>query len=94
MTTHCLKISDKYMRNVALGVKKFEVRKDDRNYQVGDTLILNETNSDGTYTGFTLKVEVIYIFGREHDEKKYVKSGYVILGINVINKHRPVLFRN
>lgn len=62
------------------GKKTFEVRKDDRNFQVGDTLIL-EKYEFGEFQNDTCEVEVTYILGREPDEKQYVPEGYVILGI-------------
>jgi hypothetical protein len=49
--------------------KRFEIRKDDRNYQEGDILFLRETEYTGEqmkvgyplfYTGFSLKVRVDY----------------------------------
>jgi hypothetical protein len=50
--THELKIHPQYFRDVTLGLKKFEVRKNDRNYQERDILILNEFEpSTGRYTG-------------------------------------------
>ena len=39
---HELKIHPKYYRAVLLGLKKVEIRLNDRNYQEGDLLILNE----------------------------------------------------
>lgn len=49
---HELKIHPQYFRDVMLGLKKVEVRKNDRNYQEGDILILNEFEpSTKRYTG-------------------------------------------
>lgn len=39
---HELKIESKYFTDILKGIKKFEIRKNDRNYQVGDYLILKE----------------------------------------------------
>lgn len=39
---HELKIYPEHYMNVLLGIKKIEVRKNDRNYQERDILILNE----------------------------------------------------
>jgi ASC-1-like (ASCH) protein len=55
---------------VARGVKKYEIRFNDRDYQVGDILILKETYNTGeqiktgqplTYTGRQLRVKVLHI---------------------------------
>ncbi|MCY6957934.1 DUF3850 domain-containing protein [Clostridium sp. ZC22-4] len=77
---HQLKIIPKYFNDVANKTKTFEVRKDDRNFQVGDCLVLREFEN-GDYTGKYISVYISYILGREYNEKKYVKDGYVILGI-------------
>lgn len=44
MIVHHLKILPEYYRDVYLGLKKFEIRKNDRNYKEHDVLILNEWN--------------------------------------------------
>ena len=38
MTTHELKLDVKYFNDVKLGFKNFEIRKNDRDFQVGDIL--------------------------------------------------------
>lgn len=47
---HVLKIQPKYFEMVKWGIKRFELRKDDRNYQVGDFIVLREYEN-GEYTG-------------------------------------------
>jgi len=42
--THDIKILSEYFNAVADGSKPFEVRRNDRDYQVGDTLLLREGN--------------------------------------------------
>ena len=58
---HELKILPEYFDEVVSGRKTFEVRKDDRGFQIGDTLILKEWNR-GRYTGREVAVEVTYIY--------------------------------
>lgn len=60
MDTHELKILPQYFQAVWDGTKNFELRKNDRDYKVGDILILREYNN-GEYTGSFLKVIVTYI---------------------------------
>ena len=74
---HELKILPEYFRDVLRGNKTFEVRKNDRNFQVGDKLILKEWEN-GEYTGNTLEKNVTYILD---DSSGYVLEGYVIMGI-------------
>lgn len=47
---HDLKITPKYFDDVWNGIKRFELRKDDRDYQIGDTLLLREWDGE-KYTG-------------------------------------------
>ncbi len=42
MTVHKLKLFPEYFDAVANGIKTFEIRKNDRDYKVGDTLRLYE----------------------------------------------------
>ena len=73
-----LKIFPSYFRDVLGGDKTFEIRKNDRDYEVGDLLVLHEYDPDSeAYTGETLAVTVKYVFSDE----KYVLPGYVVLGI-------------
>ncbi len=60
--THELKIHPQYFKDVFLNLKKVEIRKNDRNYQEGDILILNEWNPETqSYTGNQVKRKVTYI---------------------------------
>lgn len=56
---HSLKVLPKYFEAILIGDKTFEIRKNDRNYQVGDKLILKEWNGE-KYTGNILKKEITY----------------------------------
>lgn len=79
MHTHELKILPEYFEAVKKGIKNFELRKDDRDYQVGDMITLKEYTKDGVYTGrgiANLKIEYIL-----RDCPDYgLKKGYCILG--------------
>lgn len=74
---HNLKILPKYFADVKSGIKTFEIRFNDRNYKVGDTLILREWTPEEGYTGNVLQKEVVYLL----DDSQYCKEGFVILGI-------------
>lgn len=59
---HELKTWMPYFGEVLVGHKTFEVRKNDRDFQVGDTLILREWADDKKeYTGRKLARRVTYI---------------------------------
>lgn len=68
--THKLKITPQYYKEVANGTKTFEIRKNDRNYQMGDIVILREYN-EGTedYTGNELSFKIGFItsYGQVND---------------------------
>tara|TARA_R110000851_G_scaffold44625_1_gene109566 strand:- start:1195 stop:1431 length:237 start_codon:yes stop_codon:yes gene_type:complete len=76
---HTLKILPQYFEEVWDGNKTFELRKDDRDYKVGDTLRLLEFDY-GNYTGRECNRTIWYIL---RDCEKYgLKKGFVILSIN------------
>lgn len=77
--THQLKINPQYFRDLTLGLKKFEVRKNDRNYQERDILILNEFDpSTGKYTGNFVVRKVDYILQNVDG----LSSDYAVLQIS------------
>lgn len=78
---HELKTLPKYFKAVKLGHKTFEIRKDDRDFQVGDILRLIEWDNEKGYYDNCIAKRITYILGRNEDEKQFVPEGYVILGI-------------
>ena len=75
---HELKILPQYFEEVWNEKKTFELRKDDRNYKVGDTLRLLEFDY-GTYTSRECSRTISYIL---RDAEKYgLKQGFVILAM-------------
>lgn len=72
---HELKILPEYFEEVETNHKIFEIRENDRDFQVGDTLTLNEWDKE--YTGNSVKRLITYILS----DNKYVKDGYVIMSI-------------
>ncbi len=75
---HDLKILPQYFQSVSSGEKTFEIRFNDRQFSVGDTLILKEYfNND--YTGRTIDLRVTYLLSSK-DFPEGLKDGYVILG--------------
>lgn len=76
---YALKISPKYFDDVASGRKNFEIRKNDRNYQVGDYVKFKEWK-DGHYTERETKhYRITYILT---DCPQYgLQEGYCILAL-------------
>lgn len=75
---HYLKIRPEYYLPVTRGIKQFELRKDDRDYKVGDLVVLQEWDGE-KYTGresFHLQIQYIL-----RDCPEYgLKEGYCIIG--------------
>lgn len=87
---HELKTHPQYFSMVFSGSKKFEVRKNDRNYQLGDELILKEYVpkgyyedglNDDTYTGRILHRRIDYIL---HGGQFGIEDGYVVMSLSRI----------
>lgn len=74
---HELKTLPEYFNAVVEGKKTFEVRKNDRNFKIGDILVLKEWTRGG-YTGNMVRKKITYILD---DNSGYVLDGYVIMSI-------------
>lgn len=85
---HKLKILSRYYEAILQGKKTFEVRKDDRPYHEGDTLLLQEAVAlNGLIcTGREIKVAVTYILR----DSEYVKDGYCIMSIKIISTNKSM----
>lgn len=78
---HHLKIYPEYFKAVKWGYKKAEVRLNDRNFQVGDTLILQEYNPlNNSYTGDETEKEVTHILSGLSSDFG-IKPNYVVMSI-------------
>lgn len=75
--THELKILPEYFKFVEIGEKKFELRKNDRGFKVGDTILLREWDPDSEYTGNAFTARISYVL--EDCEEYGLKPGHCIL---------------
>lgn len=80
MKIHKLKTLHEYFVAQVDGCKQFEVRYNDRDYKVGDILILREW--DNKYTGSVLYVRVTYVL----KEFEGLKDGFAVLGTEPLTK--------
>lgn len=84
MKIHKLKLNAKYYEDSEHGIKTFEIRKNDRDYKIGDVLELREYIEDsrglGYYTGNVHWKIITYIL----DDDLYLAPGYVCLGLSPI----------
>lgn len=64
-TTHTVRSWSYLFQEMKAGRKTHDLRKNDREYAVGDRLLLQEYNQAyGTYTGESLLMDITYITGR------------------------------
>jgi hypothetical protein len=78
--THALKTWPEFYAPIASGLKTFELRKDDRPFTLGDTVLLQEYNPETEqYTGKELKFEIGFIL--RDAVKMGLKPGFCILGL-------------
>ena len=86
--THELKTWPEPFMDVALGRKTFEVRKNDRDYRIGDTLKLMEyMPSEDHYTGMWQLVLVTYVLRSKqiaNGNQFGIEPGYCIMSITRI----------
>lgn len=91
---HELKVHPEHFENVRLGMKPFELRKNDRDFKMGDTLWLREYEPGGRYkdgnpesggasikgyTGRELKDILITLV---LDNPQFLQPGFVALGLS------------
>lgn len=76
---HHLKINSEYFEAVLSGKKKFEIRYNDRNFKIGDSIILREITKDRKYTGRKINGTITYITDFEQ------KEGFVVFSFDTLN---------
>ena len=82
MKIHNLKTHTDVFLDVAIGAKKFEIRKDDRNFHTGDILNLEKFNpeTEKYEYGYVLaKVDYILVGGQFGIQKGYVAMSITVL---------------
>lgn len=82
MICHDLKTLPSFYAAVISGKKRFEIRKNDRNFQVGELIRLLEWDGED-YTGEERYAQIIYLTDYEQ------KAGFVVLGIALLEAPLP-----
>lgn len=99
---HELKCWPAYFSQVKEGKKRFELRLDDRGFEVGDTIVLREWHL-GEYTGHTCQAKILYILKlKEYADIKgwawklcrKLMPNLVILSIEVVAADSPITLKN
>jgi len=84
VTVHDLKTHPKPFSQVWDRIKPFEIRKNDRNYEIGDILFLREYDpKEDTYSGRIVVARVTIVY---KGPKWGIQSGYCVLGIFIQNE--------
>jgi hypothetical protein len=87
MKTHELKTWPVFYKDIVNGTKTFEVRQNDRDFQLGDLLLLREYDPDAEqYTGAKTERVITYILG---DNPFFQLNAMVILGIPPLPQQEP-----
>lgn len=76
---HDVKLGTTFFDDVKTGRKTFELRKNDRGYKEGDTIVMHEYK-DGTTTGRTIEKKIVYIL----EDFTGLEDGYCILGLGEV----------
>jgi hypothetical protein len=83
MKTHELKLVNPYFQDVWNKSKTFEVRRNDRKFEVGDFVILKEFDKEkNTFLKRVVKVEITYILS----DFEALDKEFVIFGFNIIQR--------
>ena len=86
MKTHELKTTAPHFEHVRSGVKRAEIRRNDRGFAVGDVLVLKEYDpASCSYSGREVEVRVVHVLAGFEG----LAAGYVSLSIE---PRQPSLF--
>ena len=99
---HHLKIWPQYFQALQDGSKNFDVRRDDRNFRVGDFIVFEEFNPDGfgqehgesigEYTGRQINRQIIYVLPggpvTGTPPVRGIRQGFAVLGLKPIANFR------
>ena len=83
---HKVKTWPPFFKDALLGKRLFELRINDRDYQVGDTLLQAEYDPElKDYTGMKHRQKITYVLKAEDVPGKFgLKEGWCILGLKEI----------
>lgn len=83
---HDLKTLAVHFEEVFQGRKTAELRRNDRNFQVGDTLVLREWDTDGEPAGYYTDAYVLAKVTHVLDFPEALQPGYVMLSFQVLDR--------
>jgi hypothetical protein len=78
---HDLKVHPQFWRSVVCGAMPFQLRRNDRKFRVGDTIILREFDPEFGYTNRHGELKLVVTFVLAHEDfPNGIAKGYVVLG--------------
>ena len=81
MKYHELKIEERFFEGIVNNTKTFEIRKNDRNYEIGDIIhftITDSTNDEMNKKADDLLLKIVGIL-KDSDFPQGIKEGYCII---------------
>lgn len=83
---HCLKTVNPFFEQCLKGFKTFEVRKNDRYFQVYDQVLLEEYDPvKKVYSGRKILGVITYVL----NDFEAIKKGFVVFSFEIISKIEP-----
>ncbi len=86
--THHVKSWSQFFYPIKHGLKKHDLRKNDRNYAVGDILVLEEYDMQGgRYTGESVRAQITFITNSQFPcafSSAVLDKGYAILSLELL----------
>lgn len=86
MITHRVKLHPKYFDRIRSGQKRFEIRKNDRDYQVGDMLSMYPYLGPGIQWGVKENQPEDILAVITYMTTAYQQDGYCVLGIDPVDE--------
>lgn len=90
MKTHSIKSWPKFFIPISCGERTHELRRDDRNYEVGDWLHLNEFDpGSGNFTGRSCMVKITSLTSANEPcavSKEALHGDFCILSVKLVDR--------
>lgn len=91
MSVHILKIKHRYFVDVLAGVKRFELRKNDRNFEVGDDIHFVTVDGNEFLREEDNLFRITYVLKGEDAEQYGLQKGYCVLSLVKLYDTRALL---
>lgn len=86
-----IKCTPRFFNDIREGRKRFEVRKNDRDYRAGERVLIEEWVEPGEYSGRKYLAHISYVLKHE-DFPDGISPGYCVFGLLGIHSHKEERF--